>query len=188
MRKNNTLITQIMIVLFVSTIIGLSTFFYLKVTSKVLYTSKGSFILQSEDFSKSEVSVNELKQVILSRLSLEKVVTKMGASKISIEELTTSIQVSSIDRTRIIELSAKSQDPNLAQSIVSNLIENANEYVNNDSNLKIHLIDSASFPDNPTKIKYIKYSGLSFVFTIFLTVLLMFIANDFSQKRRPQFN
>lgn len=114
-------------------------------------------------------------QLIKSRTVLEKVIETCGLTE-SYEELAARVAVEALSDTRIIAITVTDYEPAMAQYLANEIREVAAEHIKNVMDIEaVNVADEANLPKNPASPSVTKWTGLGFLFGVFLCAMILII-------------
>ncbi len=157
------------------------------VNNKVNSTTTGGGISSNEIVAAQNLA--EVYSIIIKSDSvLEPVIEKMELD-MTVEQLSNSITVSSVNSTQIIEVSIKSTDPNFAKKVIANVVKVAKPVILDKVEAgSVKVIDEAKIANNgnPVGPNAKKNAFIGALAGLVLAILVLFIKEFFNKKFKTE--
>lgn len=165
--------------------------------TKPMYESSTTLILvKSNSESNSSITQTDIvlnqkligtySEIIKSRSVAKEVIDSLGID-MSVEELISSITVSSKTDTEILKITVKNADNNLAPKIASTLANVFTKKVKEIYDIdNVAIIDEAEVPTKPYNTNSLKTIGIFTIGALLVTVLFIFVVTYFSNTVKDE--
>lgn len=156
-------------------------------TSTTLYINekKQGAPLAYNDLSLSSQLVKDYRVLIKSRMFTEEVIKRLGIINLTPNQLADRITVNAVNDTRLIEIKARSTDPQLACDIANKLAEVFEEKIRDIIQIEnITIVDKAIVPSTPISPNVKLNILIAFCLGLLLAVGLAFLIDYFDDKIR----
>lgn len=165
--------------------------------TKPMYESSTTLILvKSSNESNSTITQTDIllnqkligtySEIIKSRSVAKEVIDSLGIN-MSVEELISSITVSSKTDTEILKISVKNADNQLAPKIASTLADTFTKKVKEIYDIdNVAIIDEAEVPTKPYNTNGLKVIGMFAFGALFVAVLVIFVVTYFSNTVKDE--
>lgn len=158
---------------------------YLLCFQKPLYKSTTSLVLVSESNNNQSITQNDVilnnnlvttySEIIKSRNILSKVISNLKLN-ISVEQLSSSITVTSVTNTQLIKITVSDENNSMASKVANEIAKVFSKEITNIYKIQnISIVDKAVISDNPYNINPIKQNVVYFIIGLILGCGIIFV-------------